>query len=469
MAGNQIAQLFVALGLDSSGLQAGLTSAQSTITGAGKAMTAIGTAITASLSGAIYSFTSTGASLEELSEKTGMSVTALSELSFAAQMTGADTSNLQTSIKGMQVAITDMSGKSANAQKAIAGIGLNLQDLQAMTPDQQFNAIADAIANVQDPTERTADAVAIFGKAGTNLLPMLANGAAGLQSLEAQAVATGDVMTQQGATSAVGFSQALTTLKSSAAGVAMTIGETLVPILTPLVNDIAKVVEKVTAWMQAHPELTKTILIVVGAVGALMVVLGPLLIALPMIAAGVTMLLGPVGLVVLAVAAFAAIAAVVMLNRGKIKDFFADIWNGLVSGFKTAINFLIGLAEGWANGYISAVNFIINALDKIQLHIPSIDILGIHTPSIDVGINIPDVPLVALPRLGAGGIAMSPTLAMVGDNPAGEAIIPLDKLKTGNTVNIYPGMVISNRDLLNFIQEGLLITNRSNSTLGFTS
>ena len=49
-----------------------------------------------------------------------------------------------------------------------------------------------------------------------------------------------------------------------------TIGEKLLPVLEPLIEKIVNVIEKVGEWIEKNPELTRLILIIVGALGALL-------------------------------------------------------------------------------------------------------------------------------------------------------------------------------------------------------
>jgi hypothetical protein len=51
-----------------------------------------------------------------------------------------------------------------------AGLGLNLSDLSKMSPEAQFAAIGNAISQIQDPAQRAAVAMQIFGKSGGELL-----------------------------------------------------------------------------------------------------------------------------------------------------------------------------------------------------------------------------------------------------------------------------------------------------------
>jgi hypothetical protein len=58
-------------------------------------------------------------------------------------------------------------------------------------------------------------------------------------------------------------------------------------------------------------------------------------------------------------------------------------------------------------------------------------------PGFTIGFNIPELAKVTLPRiaLAEGGIVTGPTNALIGE--AGpEAVIPLDRMRMGNTINI---------------------------------
>jgi hypothetical protein len=83
-----------------------------------------------------------------------------------------------------------------------------------------------------------------------------------------------------------------------------------------------------------------------------------------------------------------------------LRDDSATVWAGIKVMFKEGVNFLIGLAEGWANSWVKAVNTIIGALNKIQIKIPSW-VPGIGGNS--WGISLPSVPEMKLPRFEHGG------------------------------------------------------------------
>ncbi len=116
----------------------------------------------------------------------------------------------------------------------------------------------------------------------------------------------------------------------------------------------------------------------------------------------------------------------------KVGEFFTGIknlkwsglWDGLASGMKGAVNIAI-----------DALNGLIGGLNKIQLHMPAFDT---HLPGVGkvggIGWDGPNIS--KIPHLFEGGIAMSPTLAMIGDRGP-EAVIPLNKMGAGGiTINM---------------------------------
>lgn len=65
--------------------------------------------------------------------------------------------------------------ESGSANAMIADLGLDLEQLRSQTPVEQFHALGAAINGLADPSERSAAAMAIFGKSGASLLSMFAS------------------------------------------------------------------------------------------------------------------------------------------------------------------------------------------------------------------------------------------------------------------------------------------------------
>ena len=103
----------------------------------------------------------------------------------------------------------------------------------------------------------------------------------------------------------------------------------------------------------------------------------------------------------------------------KIKDVFSKVGTSIgeaFSGaFKSVVNTVFEFIENRINDFISAINGAIGIINKI--------------PGVDIG----ELGYLSLPRLAKGGIAYSPTAAVIGDNPNArrdpEIVSPLSKLK----------------------------------------
>lgn len=112
---------------------------------------------------------------------------------------------------------------------------------------------------------------------------------------------------------------------------------------------------------------------------------------------------------------------------GKAKEWFEDnVTNPVKDAFKTAINSMIGFAEGFANRFIRGINKIISAINSISFDLPDV-IGGGH-----IGFNIPTISEISLPRLAQGAV-IPPNrefLAMLGDQSTGTNIeAPLETIK----------------------------------------
>lgn len=98
--------------------------------------------------------------------------------------------------------------------------------------------------------------------------------------------------------------------------------------------------------------------------------------------------------------------------------FTAEWWGNLA---KNALNGFIGVFEGAINGIIDGVNWLISCLNRIHVDIPSwVPIIGGKS----LGVNIPPVDYVSLPRLAQGAV-IPPNrefLAVLGDQKSGTNI-----------------------------------------------
>jgi len=169
--------------------------------------------------------------LADLSAKTGIGTTALQKLKFAAEQNGG-------SLEQVTAAVGQMGKRLVEGDKSAVGglkqLGLSLETVRAMKPDDAFAAIADAIAKVPDPMGQSALAMGLFGKAGADMLPMMKGN---MRELADQAEKLGLVLSEDAVKAGDQFGDTLGTLFT--AGMALA-GQVLAPFL-PLLQKLADV------------------------------------------------------------------------------------------------------------------------------------------------------------------------------------------------------------------------------------
>ena len=147
----------------------------------------IGAALTAAAVAGVAFATKLGDALSKMSDRTGMTVENLSALQHAANLSDTDLSTLGKAMKSLAVNMNNANAGLATSVRMFTDLGLNFKELQSMSPDEQFDAVAKAIAKIEDPTERAGKAIALLGRAGQKLLPMLNKGAEGLEAMKKEA------------------------------------------------------------------------------------------------------------------------------------------------------------------------------------------------------------------------------------------------------------------------------------------
>jgi hypothetical protein len=254
-------------------VKADLTQLGRNLASVGARVAAAGAAIVGPIIAASKRFADFGDQIHKMSARTGIGAQALSELKFAAEQSGATLESVETAARRMQRTIVDAADGSTSAVEALDRLGLSAGQLAGLAPEDQFTAIADRLAAIPDPTTRAAAAMELFGKSGTQLLPMLAGGAAGIEKLRAEARELGLTIDQHGAEKAAAYSDAMNRMKRAGEAAWMAIGAAVAPVLTDLADRIAAYAGTVRQWIADH----KDVVVVALKVGAVLAGLGTVL------------------------------------------------------------------------------------------------------------------------------------------------------------------------------------------------
>lgn len=119
---------------------------------------------------------SKGGELVDLSEQTGLAVDKLMELQVAFEQAGLGADEVGSVVNKMQRSIADAANGSASGQAMFAGLGISLQSLGQMDAAGQLEEVGNKIMAIQDPAQRSAAAMEIFGKSGGRMLALFASG-----------------------------------------------------------------------------------------------------------------------------------------------------------------------------------------------------------------------------------------------------------------------------------------------------
>ncbi len=183
-----------------------------------------------------------GDEMQKASAKTGVSVEKFSELAYAAKQTDVPLEALSNAFKKMQVAISN-AGSGGKAQlETFRALGVNFEELRKLSPDKQFELLADRIHALQDPADRARAAVELFGKAGADLLPLFAQGAAGLRLFEEEAHRVNATLTDEQATALANADRAIKQLHASWDGMSRTWTSIIALPLASFLDGITKIV-----------------------------------------------------------------------------------------------------------------------------------------------------------------------------------------------------------------------------------
>ena len=127
-----------------------------------------------------------GGRLTDLSSRTGETAGKLLVLERAFDNTGVGADKVGTSINKLQKFMQDAANGAEKQNQVMTALGLSLQDLQGKTPTEQMQVFAQKLAGIQDPTQRAALAMEVFGKSGGQLLPLLNNFSGELDAAKGQ-------------------------------------------------------------------------------------------------------------------------------------------------------------------------------------------------------------------------------------------------------------------------------------------
>lgn len=174
--------------------------------------------------------------MSKLAQRTGTTYAELAGLNLAADLAGVSTEKLAAAMTKSDRAFVMAAQGNKQATAAFDAIGLSIKDLEGLTPEQRFEKIADAIAELPDPAQRAAAAIGIFGRSGAELIPLFNSGSGAIREAAEMAERFGLALTDQQGTNVEAMNDSFTKARAAIEGIVQQVVANLAPAIQNVVD-----------------------------------------------------------------------------------------------------------------------------------------------------------------------------------------------------------------------------------------
>ena len=256
------------------------------ITGAGRALAPFSAAAGAAIAGAGtlgVKAAATGAQIDDLSLRLGISAEKVQEYQYVTAQAGVEWAVFEKALIKARAAIVDLSaGTINNASKALQSLGLRIEDFDSK--EAMFDGIIDALAGMEDKTLQTAYANEIFGdKIANQMLPFLNAGADAINQFKSE-FATIAPLTNEQVSALASLDDTLYLVKESVKNAALQLGASFAPLIKSIAdsiqNNLVPKLQKLAEWFNSlslsQQQFALKALLVVAALAPLTMGVGKL-------------------------------------------------------------------------------------------------------------------------------------------------------------------------------------------------
>lgn len=227
----------------------------------GTAVVAGVTAATGALVGMVSKSAETADRIDKLSAKTGLSKQAFQEWDYVLGQNGIEIEKMQTGMKTLTANMDAAASGNENMAGAFDTLGVAVTNADGSLRGQEetMNDVILKLADMPNGTEKARLATELFGKAGVELMPMLNNGAQGIEDLKNRSHELGLVMSDEAVNAGVVFGDTLDDVKDSLGMVGVKVGSEVMPI-------VQKMLDWILANMPTIQAVTSKVFEVIGQV-----------------------------------------------------------------------------------------------------------------------------------------------------------------------------------------------------------
>lgn len=187
---------------------------------------------------------------DKMSQKTGIAIEGLQGLQYAAKMADVDFSEMSVGLKFLAKNAADFSKGTGDAVVAFKSLGVSAVDTtgKLKPTDQLLLELADKFSRLKDGPDKAALALDIFGRSGTEMIPVLNMGAKGIAEYTGKFKDFGEVIGGGLLQKNEEFERVTKNLSTALTGIKLALANELFPIVT-------KYIDKIDEWIVKNKEL----------------------------------------------------------------------------------------------------------------------------------------------------------------------------------------------------------------------
>jgi hypothetical protein len=153
--------------------------------------------------------------------------------------------SLGNGLKQMEARISKAAMGAGSGASALRELGLSAQALKELAPDQAFTQIAEAMSKVENQSDKVRLSMDLFGKSGTDLIPIMNGGAKSINELRNELNELNGVVDSQAAKSLAGLGDQWDRLTIAVEGA----GRQLLTFFAPVLDAIIRSITKLVSWI----------------------------------------------------------------------------------------------------------------------------------------------------------------------------------------------------------------------------
>jgi len=203
----------------------------SSVIGSFKKLSLVAGGVIVSLGAIIKTSANTGDAFQKMALRTGASIEFLSGMSHVAQLAGSNIGTMENAIRLLSKRMLDADEGLAEAAGSFERLNINIHDSEGnlRAIEDIFPDVIQAFGDLTNETEKVALAQELFGRSGTQLLPLIKQGTDAINDQMNEAKALGLVWSQDTADAAAEFNDQQLRLVSGFKGIKNAVANALIP------------------------------------------------------------------------------------------------------------------------------------------------------------------------------------------------------------------------------------------------